>query len=74
MQWNLMARCISIDPIALHNFSLGEDNIMAEHDSTKADKEGLKSVKKHIYANPTDPTICPNTAFGVWLALKVKLV
>ena len=39
LQWNLMGRSISIDPLAFHNISLGEDNIIILHDSTKVDKK-----------------------------------
>ena len=39
LQWNLMGRSISIDPLAFHNISVGEDNIIIKHDSTKADKK-----------------------------------
>ena len=69
IQWNLMARCISVDPLSLHHFSLGEDNFTVLHDSTKMDKKGEKLVQKHVYANPKDPIICPNLAIGIWFAL-----
>ena len=67
-----MARSISIDTLALHNISLGDDNITMMHDSTKADKEGENWVPKHVYSNPKDPLICPNLALGIWLALNQK--
>ena len=46
-----------------------EDNFSVLYDSTEMDKEGEKSVQKHVCANPKDPMICPNTALGIWLAL-----
>ena len=49
-----MARSISIDPLSFHNISLGENNIIIVHDSTKTDKQGEKLVKNHCYAHPTD--------------------
>ena len=64
-----MGRAISIDPISFHNISLGEDNIIIMHDSTKSDKKGEKLVKKHCYAHPTKPICCINTALGIYLSL-----
>ena len=66
LQWNLMARSISIDPLSLHNISIGEDCLVIRHDSTKSDKEGERLHKKHVYANPKDPMACPVLALGVW--------
>jgi hypothetical protein len=39
LQWNLMARSISVDPLALHNFSVSEDHFAIQHNLTKANKE-----------------------------------
>ena len=38
LQWNLMARSISIDPLVLHNITISEDLFVFCHDSTKSDK------------------------------------
>ena len=64
-----MARSISIDPLSLHDMSLGDDNTIILHDSTKSDKEGENLVPKHVHANPENPLICPSVALGTWLAL-----
>ena len=74
LQWNLMARSISIDPLAFHNMSVGEDNIIILHDSTKSDKKGEKLVSKHCYAHPKDPLCCINTALGIWLHLNQPML
>ena len=52
LQWNLMARSISIDPLVLHNISVSEDHFVICHDSTKSDKEGEKTHNKAVYCNP----------------------
>ena len=70
LQWNLMARSISVDPLALHNMQLGVDCIVFQHDSTKADQEGEKTYKKHVYGNPLSPSVCVLTAMGIWFALE----
>jgi len=36
-QWNFMARSASIDPLAFHNFTLGNDSIIGKYDDSKAD-------------------------------------
>ena len=69
LQWNLMARSISIDPLALHNISISEDHFVIRHDSTKSDKEGEKIHNKAVYCNPLDPILCPGVSLGIWLSL-----
>ena len=36
-QWNCMARCASIDPLAFHNFKVGQDSIVCKNDDSQAD-------------------------------------
>ena len=69
LQWNLMARSISIDPLALHNITISEDHFVFRHDSTKSDKEGAKIHNKAVYCNPLDPLLCPGVSLGIWLSL-----
>ena len=69
LQWNLMARSISVDPLALHNIKISEDHFVMCHDSTKSDKEGKKTHNKAVYCNPLDPVLCPGVSLGVWLSL-----
>ena len=69
LQWNLMARSISIDPLALHNIAISEDHFVICHDSTKSDKEGEKINNKAVYCNPLDPVMCPGVGLGIWLSL-----
>ena len=70
LQWNLMARSISIDPLALHNISISEDHFVFRHDSTKTDKEGEKIHNKAVYCNPLDPLVCTGVSLGIWLSLE----
>jgi hypothetical protein len=44
--WNLMARSISIEPLALHNIAISEDHFVICHYSTKSDKEGEKDTQQ----------------------------
>ena len=71
-QWNCMARGASVAPLALRNFTLGEDSIKCKYDDAKADKEGDKLSVKNIYANPLDYRQCWWTAFGLYTALYIN--
>jgi hypothetical protein len=68
MQWNLLGRAISIDPLGLRNFSMGLDFINCCYDDSKSDKDGERTHDKNVYANPLDPLTCMVTAMGVWFA------
>jgi hypothetical protein len=70
LQWNNMARSISIDPLGIHNFSVGTDSIKCKYDDSKVDKKGERVSPKNIYANPFEPVVCAFTALGCWLALR----
>ncbi len=67
--WNLIARSILIDPLALHNIAISEDHFVISHDSTKTDKEGAKIHNKSVYCNPSDPLLCPGVSLEIWLPL-----
>ena len=68
-QWNCMARCASVDPLAFHNFKLGQDSIICKCDDQKADKSGDKLSEKNIYANPFEWTMCFWTGLGIYAAV-----
>jgi hypothetical protein len=70
LQRNLIARSISIDPLALHNISVSEDHLIFRHNSTKSDRKGAKLHNKSVYCNPLDPTVCVGVSLGVWLCLE----
>lgn len=69
MQWNCMARAISIDDIGFHNFTLGLDSLRCKYDDSKADKEGEKLSEKNMYANPYDYRQCVWTGLGVYFSI-----
>jgi hypothetical protein len=48
VQWNCMARCASVDPLAFHNFKVGQDSIVCKYDDSKADKSGDRLSEKNI--------------------------
>jgi hypothetical protein len=54
MQWNCMARSISIDCLGFHNLSCGVDSIKVKYDTNKSDRSGESCTEKNCYANPFD--------------------
>lgn len=69
LQWNLMARSISVGTLCFHNFRVGEDNIIIRYDSHKADQAGESCHDKHLFANPLDPVLDLFLALGIWLSI-----
>ena len=41
LQWNLMARPISVEPLNLHNFTVGQDNFKVKFNCSKVDQEAI---------------------------------
>jgi hypothetical protein len=69
LQWNCIARSVSIDQLGFHNLSAGEDSIRVTYDLTKMDQGGKNMCPKNLFANPHDSTISFHFALGVWLSL-----
>jgi len=69
LQWGCMARGASIDPLAFHNFRLGQDSIIVKYDNQKADKAGERLSEKNLYANPFEWKQCLWTGMGIYCAL-----
>ena len=63
-----MARPISVEPLSLQNFTVGQDSIKVKFNWSKADQEGDRCGFKHVYANPHNPTVCPFLALGIYLS------
>jgi len=64
-----MARSASIDPLAFHNFKIGQDSTICKHDDQKADKTGERLSEKNICVNPFEWTQCFWTGMGICVAL-----
>ena len=45
-QWSYMDLCALVDPLGFHNFSVGQDSVVAKHDYSKADEDGENFSKK----------------------------
>lgn len=70
LMWNLMARSINVDCIALHSIKRGmSDSITFKYDETKMDKTGEFVQEKNCYSNPFNPFVCIFTALGCYLSI-----
>ena len=69
LQWNLLARSVNVEPLSFRNFKVFEDNIQVKYDKNKSDQGGENTTVKHVYANPTNPFICPFLSMGIYLCL-----
>ena len=49
-----MARGSNIDPLTVHNFTLGTDSIICKYDDSKCDKSAERLAMKNVYANWLD--------------------
>jgi hypothetical protein len=65
-----MARLANIGSLGFHNFGAGGDHIVSCYDDTKLDQTGEKCTDKHMYAIPSEPTVCPFLALAVFFSLK----
>jgi len=63
--WNLMCRSDSADKLTLNVISWECDALIIEEQGHKGDEKGENNIKKHIYANPYEPWICPILSMAV---------
>lgn len=68
--WNLIARCVSVGSLMYNHISWENDSLVIVFPSHKGDKDGKKSLPKHIYANTLEPAICPILSFAIFLFTK----
>jgi len=65
LSWNLMARCGMIANIILGCMTMEGDAMGIEFAMHKGDADGERKFKRHVYANPKDPAICPFLALAM---------
>ena len=67
--WNLISRCVSVSSLMYDHIWWEEDSMVIVFPTHKGDKDGENSLSspKHVFANPTNPEICPILAFGVYM-------
>jgi hypothetical protein len=65
--WNLIARCVSVGSLMYNHISWTGDAMVIVFPSHKGDKEGARSLPKHVYANTEEPSICPILSFAIYV-------
>ncbi len=63
--WNLMARSVSVGSIMFQHISWEGDSLLITTPKHKGDQEGNNCYPKHVFANTTNPTICPVLSMAV---------
>jgi hypothetical protein len=67
--WNLMCRSKNTVNIHRNHISWENDSLTIQFAHQKTDMAGFdEGVKRHVYANPKDPTICPVLALSAYLS------
>jgi hypothetical protein len=67
LAWNLMARSVSVSGIMFDHIQWVNDSLTIVFPKHKGDQDGSNAAPKHVYANPSNPTICPVLALAVWV-------
>jgi hypothetical protein len=71
--WNLVCRSKNTTSIHRNHISWEDDSLTIQFAHQKTDMDGHNdATKRHIYANPEDPWICPVLALGVYLATTTR--
>lgn len=68
--WNLIARCVSVGSLMYHHISWDNDSLVVVFPAHKGDQEGRTALPKHVYANPSEPAICPILSLAVYIFTK----
>lgn len=73
LTWNLVCRSKNTTCIHKNHLSWEDDSLIIQFAHQKTDMEGdTDATKRHIYANPEDPCICPILALSVYLATTAR--
>jgi hypothetical protein len=68
LEWNLIARSDNIVNLAIGDLEWSDDCLIVFLKKSKTDQEGVDALTPfHVYFNPTDPSICPGVALGMYL-------
>lgn len=66
LQWNLMSRSDTVAHICFQHLSWVQDALVLHVPKHKGDPEGKGGKRPiHLYANPSDPLVCPVLALAV---------
>ena len=71
LQWNLIARATSVAKLMMEHVSWEGDALLLTLPKHKGDQDGDHVFARHVYANTTDPFICPILAMAVLVFTRV---
>jgi hypothetical protein len=71
LQWNLIARAKSVASLMMEHVSWETDALLVSLPKHKGDQEGASCFARHLYANVSDPVICPVLALAVLVFTRV---
>jgi hypothetical protein len=71
LQWNLIARAKSVAMLMMEHISWESDALLVTIPKHKGDQEGSNVFPRHLYANPSDPFICPVLSLAVLVFVRV---
>ena len=64
LQWNLVARTTTVASMMMEHISWEAGALLISTPKHKGDQEGVKCFARHVYANPSCPSICPVLALA----------
>ncbi len=65
--WTMVNRSVSTATLSFANIEWAGDCLVIGLPRNKCDQGGDKAVRHHIYANPTDPAVCPVLALALYV-------
>jgi hypothetical protein len=65
LQWNLIARTNTVSSMMMEHIGWEADALLISTPKHKGDQEGVKCFARHVYANPSNPVICPVLALAI---------
>jgi hypothetical protein len=65
--WNLIARSHSVSSITFDHITWKQDAMCIVFPKHKGDQEAKRSYPKHVYANPSNPEICPVLSLALYI-------
>lgn len=75
LQWNLLARSISVAVLCLNHFDWQGDSLGISFAMHKGDPAGTRSnYQRHVFANPFEPAICPILSLAIWVFIAPAFV
>jgi hypothetical protein len=70
LQWNLIARTATVASMMMEHIGWEGDALTVSTPKHKGDQEGAKCFARHLYANPSNPAICPVLALAVLIFVR----